>query len=349
MGLRQTGKYGKIYLPVGDGTVTNNTELTMTAAKTIGGTLYTNRFFGKASTYWNRNKALTVRIQGIVGSVDIQPTGANNEVSVTGFSYYKDNGTIQTAAADSSVVVTRPAGNVAKWNLIILTLSTGAISAVAGTDASDTTFLNTFGTSAGQIPVCTSDQIILGAVKLTTSADAAITASQIVYVDGNGVLLQERSDIPTYDVLPMEGGILLTEALLANHTGGTTRKIYATFYDQYNLMQPLSHTTGWTLSESLNSVDFPAQNDVGTPSDISGAPIFTGTLGRYAVDSVLFKAACQRKTGFLKLYRNINNPTEYYECACIFTSFSESNNNDAAATSEVGFKVDGILEWRGVE
>jgi hypothetical protein len=217
MSLPKTGRYGKIQAPVNDGVLFTNVALTKEAIKTIGNKVYTNRFYGHANSFWNGNPSYkpTWRLQGIIGEASITATGVNNEVSTNAFSYYKDNGAIATAAADTSVTVTRPAGNVAKWNLIILTLSTGAISAAVGTDATDTTFLDTYGTGAGQIPVLTSDQICIGAVKLTSSSAAAVSSAEIVYTNVAGVLIQERSDIPGGKENLLEGGVLFDDALPA--------------------------------------------------------------------------------------------------------------------------------------
>jgi hypothetical protein len=347
MSQPKTGRYGKIQAPVNDGILFTNVALTKVASITIGNKVYVNRFFQHASGYWNGNPAYkpTFRLQGIIGEASITPTGVNNEVSVNGFNYYKDNGAVQTAAADASVTVTRPAGAVAKWNLIILTLSTGAISAVAGTDAADATFLNTFGTGAGQIPVVTSDQIIIGAVKLTSSSAAAVSPSEITYVDGNNVLLQERSDIPGGKENLLEGGVMFDQALLACHTGGTTRAVYATFYSQESVLADVADLINWKLSSSSGVTTMPGKGDNPAYAEVSSTETTTGSVSKYMVGRGMFDLF-RKRVGYLKLFQDDRDSAEYYEAAVVWSSFDE-NNDESAIVNNLNFTVNGFLERRG--
>ena len=107
---RITGKRGEVYLPTGDGISLSNQALTVSASKTIQGTTYTNQFYGTSTrTAWNRGKALSVRLQGIVGEATIYPSTTNNKVWVSPFRIYKDNGTVVTASTAQELTLTRDA------------------------------------------------------------------------------------------------------------------------------------------------------------------------------------------------------------------------------------------------
>jgi hypothetical protein len=347
MGLRATGKHGQIWVPMNDGIVVSNATLTKQASYTIAGTAYADRVYINTNSHWNRNQPISVTIQGIVGEASVTPTGVNNEVQTTAaISYYKDDTSgLQTAAIDSSITVTRPAGAVAKWNLIVLNTGTGAISAVAGTDSADTTFLETFGSGAGQIPLVAVNEIVIAAVKLTSASAAPVTASEVVYTLSTGKVLQERSDIPSYEILPMEGGVILSESLNACHTGAIPRLIYASFTSQKSSLQPIAHTTKWGLNVSSNTIDLPAQGDVGAQSDLSGPPSWSVTFARYSVDSKLFKLAMNKRTGFVRLYHDRNDP-KYYEGAVLLTGFTDNSDQASAMASDLTCKGDGTLEFR---
>ena len=241
MATPKTGRFGKLQAPLNDGIQYSNVALTLSASKTIGGKVLTNRFFGHTAKYWNKNPTYkaSFRIQGIVGTAEIQPGSANDKISIkAAFSYYKDNGTVQTSAAPSDVSVTRPATGKAAWYLVCVTLADGTITVEKGKDVTGTrtALINTFGDPSsgtdGAIPLIAATKNIVGAFKLDSDSAAMILTSDITYVDGNGRLLQERSDIPAGKENLLEGGVVVDEALLPAHTGDTPRKVYAPFYSQ---------------------------------------------------------------------------------------------------------------------
>ena len=59
--LRQTGKYGVVYLPNGNGIPVANKELTPVASKEIGGITYTDQFLYAANSLWNKGKKLSLK------------------------------------------------------------------------------------------------------------------------------------------------------------------------------------------------------------------------------------------------------------------------------------------------
>ena len=107
MGSRITGKAGQVWIPTGDGISVSNAALVMAALKTLQGKNYTNRFYATSSrSMWNRGMGISARIQGIVGEASITPASGNNAVQTNAFSFYKDNGAIQSAPADTNIAIT---------------------------------------------------------------------------------------------------------------------------------------------------------------------------------------------------------------------------------------------------
>lgn len=352
MALRKTGKRGQIYIPLSDGNAVSNAALTMSASKTIGGVSYTNRFYGTATrSMWNRGKPITVIQQGIIGEATITPASGNDTVqTVANISYFKDASSgVQTAAIDSSITVTRPASGKACWNLIVLDTDDGTISAVAGTDTtSGTTLVDTWD-AAGGPPLVAVDKLIIGAVKLTSNTAAPVTAGEIAYLNGAGVLLQERADIPSYEIVPVQGGVLLSEAMQLCHTGGVSRKVYASYYDVAPVLSAVAHSTKWSVSGSNATVEMPAQGDVGSPTDVSGSPKWSGSFERYYVqDATMFKLAMNRRYGIVRLYPDRDENTAYYEGAVIISSWGMNSDQGSAMLEQISFAGDGILEPVGL-
>lgn len=345
---RKNGDFGMIMMPLNDGVAVTNAELTLAASKVLGGKTFLNLFLGHALTHWNADKDITVRIQGIIGEASIAPATGNDTVQTTAaIKYFKDNTTVQTAAIDASISVTRPGSGKKCWNLIVLSTTDGAISSVKGKDGDD--LVNTFGDptdgTAGSLPFVSSTQLIIGAVQLTSSTAAPITAEDITYVDGNGRLLQERSDIPTYSLDILNGGILLTDVLLPSRTGDTTRKAFASFYSQKSVLAPVMHTTKWQFAGSRTVSEMPAQGDRAIPKSPSRTMSYSGSFSRYRVDAEMFKAA-QKGRAYGKFFPDRDITAEYYECAVILKNFSEANERGANLMNDIQFDVDGEVEWR---
>jgi len=346
MAGRTTGRFAKIYMALGHGASVSNAALTLSASKEIQGVTYTSRFYGYSGAIFNRAKALTVRIQGIVGAMDlITPASGNNVVQTPAFSYYKDASTIQSVSADTSVTVVRPAAGKFNWNLITVNTGTNAVSATTGTDGG--AYSDTFAAGGGP-PLVAVDEIIIGAVKLSSDAAAPIVAGDIFYSDSTGVLLQERSDIPGYELFPVEGGILTGAALGAFHTGPVGRKVYASFYDLAPVIAEVAHTDNVTLNTTSATTSAEAFNDISPQTDLSGSLAWSGSLGRFYVgDSVLFSAACDRRTGVIKYFPNYETDSGKYYIGCVIYSGFDHVGPLEWVKNTVNFQGDGNLKAVG--
>jgi hypothetical protein len=175
-----------------------------------------------------------------------------------------------------------------------------------------------------------------------------VAAADIVYkLPTAGTLLQERSDFPTYTVLPMEGGVLLTEALLACRTGPVARTVYATFYDQYPMIARIGDIEGWALSSTSDTTKMEAQGDFSPEVEISSSLSWSGSLSRfYVADTNIFATANQRRTAIVRLYPDSNDTTKYYEGSIIVKSWGTDVSMGNAVKENITFDGDGNLEFR---
>jgi len=345
MGSRKTGKYGKIYMPLSDGILVSEALLVKSASKTIGGTAYANRFWGTSSrSMWNRQQGITVKVEGFSGAPSITPaaSGTDNLVDIASTPFFASGVDSADSTAITDLACVRPASAKYNWNLAIMAKATGVMTMVQGTDGD--ALSDAWGYSGGP-PLVATTHLIVGAVQLYSDTDAAITAADITYSLSTGVSIQERSDVPSLSVLPMEGGILLTSALLASHTGPLPRNVYATYYDQYSMLTEISDTEGYSINMTTPTTELAAQNDISAQFDI-GISSATGTLKRFHVDEKFWDSVMYRKTGFLRLYPDGTDTDRYFECACVFSGIGLSVDITTGMSDDVSFSVDGNLELR---
>ena len=191
------------------------------------------------------------------GAVSTADSGSNDVVDVAALTCYLA-GVLTSVAASSDFAITRPASDVAKVNSITVD-DTGTLTEVAGTDSTDSNFSETRGEQGGPpyIPV---GSIQIAQVRLTTSAAAVITASEIKQVVGTH---QERWDRPLWDINYTDGEVDFYSALPAIHTGDVTKGVYAEYYTP-------------TMAEAPNAYDFvPPENS----HSVSSEQVYGGTVG----------------------------------------------------------------------
>jgi len=340
---RKTGKYGTVLVPQSSGVLMSNVELELVASKEIMGEIYANRFFAKTGAFFNGEKPLSVRLQGIIGAASIMPASGDDKAASSAFNLFKDAGAKTPVAANAAVAISRAATGKTCWNLIVVNTDTAVVSAVKGTDGD--ALVESFGAEAGKIPLAQEDEIVLGVVKAPNGA-APVTQADILYRLSDGTALQERSDAPKFDVLHILGGVLLQDELLACHDNGAgvavPRKVYATYWDM-DLIE-LGHTTKWSLAASNPTTKMPAQNDLVAPATPSGPPEWSGDFERYAVDPALFKLTFNIRFAIVKLYQD-RNVEEYFMGAVIVKDWGQSCDQAGAIMDTLSFEGTGVLEW----
>ena len=192
--------------------------------------------FRSAAALWSDKAgyAVDVKPNGLATGGAVIPAAAagDNNVDVAALTCYLA-GVLTSVNADTDVACTRPAGDVAKVISITVT-DAGAIAAVAGTDGATTTFSETRA-AAGGPPLIPVGSIEIAQVRLTATAAAAISASEIFQVVGTH---RERFDFPTWEVKRSNvasgvagyAGVVFNSALPLIHTGAVPKKVYAQYY-----------------------------------------------------------------------------------------------------------------------
>lgn len=350
MTTRKTGKYGTILVAQDEGFPRVNVPLVLSAEKTIQGEVYEKRFFGvDGGAFINMSKPKSARLQGLVGSAYVlpDPSGDDDKISVSDIRFFKDNGDAESVAASIQTLVRASIGEKI-WAAIVVdfTAATPVIGIVYGTPGA--ALLESFGTAAGTFPLLTDKQLLIVGVQLDDTS-APIVQADIVTRFSDGTVLQERSDMPKFDWMPLEGGILVQDALLPCHTDDTPRNAWISFHDQINSLVELGHTTQWGVTMTLPNIDLPAQNDISPQAENSGPGEWTSTLDRYAVDETLFDIAQRVKTVVVKLYRDRKDLTRYYHGVALVTDFGETVDQTSGIMNNMSLKGVSPLEFRRPE
>lgn len=348
---RITGKSGEVYISLGDGISLSNQALAMAASKTIQGTAYANRFYGTStSSQWNKSKVPTVRLQGLTGEATVVPGTAVDTVDVSALKLFYDNSVVTpttTVTAVQTVTLTRHAAD-KEWHMIHVDNVTGTAGVTLGTVITGASSFNDTFAAAGGPGFITAAHTLVAALKLTAGTAALTLSSEIVYKLTDGTLLQERSEVPTFTQLPVEGGVLLTTTLLKCHELSATRTLYASFYDQEPLVAKLGDTEGWTLGGSSDTIQLEAQGDFSPESDFSGPVKGSGTFSRFFVaDDLVWKTAMQRRTAIMRLVPNSAVPSQYYEFAATIKDWGTDNKVGSGMIENISFDIDGNVELRG--
>ncbi len=224
-----------------------------------------------------------IRPDGLVTGINlIAPHADDNKVAVSAFTA-NSAGTLFSVSA-GTLTIARPVTDVAK--VVSVTMdAAGALAAVAGADGSDANFSEVRGED-GAPPYIPVGSVELGQVRLTTSAAAAITASEIKQ---NGQYT-ERSNYPVYSVNPIGLGLAaeeagtdnayvkFSEALDTRHTGDLPKGVYGQYYTPGFADVPrASDFSPAETSHSTSSVET-YDGPVGSSSSSLGAGSFNALL-----------------------------------------------------------------------
>ena len=175
-----------------------------------------------------------IRPDGVVTGVNLlSPSSTSDKVAVAAFTAYS-KGVLRSVAA-AEVAVTRPSTDVAKVISITMT-DAGVLAAVAGTDGSAATFVETRG-EAGGPPLIPAGSVELGQVRLTSATSAAVASTEI-YQGGS---FTERADFPVYEVSNFGSGdsaqaagethanVRFASALPLIHTSSKAKGVWAQY------------------------------------------------------------------------------------------------------------------------
>jgi len=216
--------------------------------------------------------------------------------------------------------------------------------AITGTN----TFNDTFGAAGGPAYI-PADNILIGATKLVGGAAAVVTQAEITQQLSNGTPLVERYDIPSYDTIPLEGGVLFQKALLACHTSNTTAQVFASYYDLYSQVTKLGDVDGWDLTKDQSTVELEAMNDLSPLVDFSGAGKFSGKFSRFYVqDDTAWKLGVTVGVAYIRLYPDSDDSTRYWEGVALIPGWSTAASITAGIKENLSFIGYGAFELRGI-
>lgn len=241
MGVAQrfVGRKGKIERQVGTTTV-NMKALTKEAD---------NQTFASGNPYWLREPVfLSVIPDGLISGGSINPNATNSEVQTeAGSAYFA--GVQVDFSADASVAVSRPTsgGNV-RINAIVVD-SSGAVTAIAGTEG---TAGGARG-AAGGPPFITVGSVLLGYWTGTSTSAALALASEI------DCLSAERWNSPSFKINFITGKVIFDRALDLIHTASVPKKVYAQY--KFAVMGEIGDCTDFAFATTTALVDGSAFDD----------------------------------------------------------------------------------------
>jgi hypothetical protein len=260
--VSQTGKNAKVSLSFNDGVLTSNAALTKQASYQYNGETLVNRVYllGSGRMINSRPAANPiVFIDGILDGIDVT-SSVSNEIATTAGSILVDNATV-AAPADSSIAIVRPAAGEACWTAVVVDES-GVAAVVKGADTTSGTgkagLATTYGTGAGQKPLIAVNEMLVAYLKLDSTA-GIIASDEIEYTDREWATF-------SYRMLPSIGGVVLSEALLAIHTGAIAREVkFSGKYWESTALAVVGDAQQWSVTPNTSTVS--AVTFTGGPSE----------------------------------------------------------------------------------
>ncbi len=240
-------------------------------------------FTTNASSFSERSGfAPTIWADGLSSGGVVTPaaSGTNDLVDYTAIKGYLA-GLPVTETADTDVTITRAGSDVSKITSLTID-SSGSFAAIAGTDGASSAFSETRD-AAGGPPYIPVGSFEFAQIRLASNTAAAILASEIYDTIG---VHKERYDDPYVDYDSAEGTVSTITALPLSHTGGVTKKIYASYAEPVFTLIPktldyvpaeTSYSVGSTqyysgaegaVSKSLNQGSFTALLNTGINDQI---------------------------------------------------------------------------------
>jgi hypothetical protein len=214
-------KKGQILAPIDNGQLITYMALTKQSSYEIEGESLTNKvYLATDKPLWNPKTSVKadVRINGVVSGCAVSGGSSNDNLEVEA-GVVNVNGTQVNLSADTSNAVTR--GAASKYTVHALCVdNSGTLSVVAGTDGDSLDLTGGFD-GAGQKP--------LVATTLAVIAYAVTYGDTAAPIDSEHIYAGESANI-AYRIDHVRGGIVLFDALEANHTGSIPRGVYAQFY-----------------------------------------------------------------------------------------------------------------------
>jgi len=192
------------------------------------------------------------------------------------------NGVVTTVVASTDEAITRAGTNVSKVNSITIT-NAGAIAVLTGTNGATAAFSETRG-AAGGPPYIPTTSIEIAQVRVTASAAAQVTVTEIFDVVGTHT---ERADFPVFTKANTTATVKFDVALPASHTGDVAKGVYASYSEPVFTEQTFANdfvpaeTTHSTSSTQVYGAT------IGSNSQTLNQGSFTAILNNGITDPIL--------------------------------------------------------------
>lgn len=179
--------------------------------------------FTSAASLWSQRSGFTpvIRPNGLLTGGAVTTNASNDTVTVAAMTLNL-NGVVTTVNAGTASISRGLTTDTHRITSITIN-SSGAITAVAGTDHTD--FSETRGANGGP-PLIPVDSVEIAQVRVTSVSAAVVASSEIFQVPG---LHQERADFPLFKVNYGSGSVTMLAQLPASHTGPVAKRIYASY------------------------------------------------------------------------------------------------------------------------
>jgi len=194
-----------------------------------------HKIFNSADDLWSDESGYSpdIKPNGVLTGLSVIPaaSGTNDLVDVLAGTLNL-NGVVATINADTDVVCSRGlTTDVCRINSIVIT-DAGVVDVVEGTDG--TAISETRGATGGP-PLIPVGAVEIAQVRFTSITSAAVLSTEIKAIPNSH---REMALFPTYETefarisssIMGVAGITFNSALMANHTGGVTKAVYAQYY-----------------------------------------------------------------------------------------------------------------------
>ena len=232
-----------------------------------------HKAFNSAAELWSDESGFSpvVKPNGVLTGLVVIPsaTGALDKVDISAGTLNLGGAVVTHAGGIDNVCARGVTADICRINSITIT-SAGAIAVVSGVD--NTAFSETRGANGGP-PLIPVGSVELAQVRFSAIATAVVAAAEIFKVPNSHREMAYYPSILRIDFSRAEGvvlgvaGVQFSPALMLNHTGAITKKVFAQYYEP-------------DFAEVAMAGDFqPAANTLTTSSQ----PYYGGALGEVNV------------------------------------------------------------------
>lgn len=269
--------------------------------------------YNSADRLWSKRSgyAADVKPNGVATGLSITPGAASDTVAVSAGTCYLA-GVLTSVSADSALSIPRPA--VSNYQQLAITVtSAGALAVVEGSE--HTAFSDTWDADGGP-PLIPVGSILLGIVKYSAQTSALVAASEIKQTNNS---YRESYNFPTWAVRAYEvensalgyAGVDFDAALLACHTGGIPKAVYAEYYTPE--FAKLAETTDFVPPETSHSVS--STQIYGKTKGSSSSSLGQGSFTAYFEDGISDSLVTMKNESlFFKFFQDELVTSKYILC-----------------------------------